>query len=520
MGNGNTDLLQDISVVDSGELARKGDTLWVYRGMLADGSERPARFITIAPDTDTEAVAPEFTRTAGQWRNASTHPNIVSVYEQGDQPRPWVAVEDPPGERLGAVQPELTLREAASVVSDAAEAVRNAALYNTSHLNLSPATVWVAGGREGPRGLVDDWGLERVVRTTAGKPMAAPYTPPELHNGEAPGDERADVYGLGAVAYYGLTGEPPARESGGTADGPSARVVPPSNLVDDLSRAIDDVIVQALSTDPRDRQESAYNFRQAFDRVAESEFPEPNRTGSDRYAMSWTDSGSGTASTGPTGQQRDQPEGDTATSGETSTEDDRPAATERSGQQETSRGGLPTPVVGLFGGALAFCLSFVGTAALLFYESAANAEVLASTPDDLLLRIGWLTYNAHQVPIEVGAERGAGQNLLSAAYGSAVGSTTVPELAYYLLPGAILLVVGYAVGRRVTPRRYTPGRGAMAGASLGIGYGLLASIGAASVFNFTSLGTPVGPPLATTVLMMGIVYPLIAAGFGGVLGGR
>ena len=515
MGNGDADFIQDLPVADSGELAEEPGVLQVYRGTLADGSGRSARFITLAPDADRGAVADAFTQAAGQWHNTSTHPNIVSVYDRGDRPRPWVAVEDPQGERLAAAQSELTLREAASVVSDTAEAVRNAALYNASHLNLSPAVVWVAGERGDVRALVDDWGLERSVRAAAGESVTSPYMAPELHDDAEAGDERTDVYGLGAVAYYALTGQPPSGESEGTGGGPGG-VRPPSDVVDDLSPAIDDVIVQALSADPRDRQGSAYDFKQAFDRVADAELPERDRTESDRYSMSWTDSESDAVSVGSTGEPRDR-EGDAGTAGEETGADDERAETEQSTREEPRRGGLPTPVVGLFGGALAFCLSFVGVAGLLFYESAANAEVLAATPNDLLLRVGWLTYNAHQVPVAVAVEGGASENLLRAAYGSVTGPTTVPEVTYYLLPAVVLFLAGYVVGRGPAPGR--PGRGAVRGASLGVGYGLLASVGAASVFRYTTVDTPIGPPLGTTVLVMGVVYPVVAGGLGGAVGG-
>lgn len=516
MGDGDTDFIRSLSVADSGELTKEAGILQVYRGTLADGSGRSARFITLSPDTDREAVADAFAQAAGQWHNTSTHPNIVSVYDRGDRPRPWVAVEDPQGERLGGAQSELTLREAASAVSDTAEAVRNAALYNTTHLNLSPEAVWVVEGRDGPRALVDDWGLERAVRAADGERATTPYTPPELREGEATGDGRADVYGLGAVAYYALTGQPPSAESEGAGGGPGG-VTPPSVVVDDLSPAIDDVIVQALSTDPRDRQGSAYDFKQVFDRVTDAELPERDRTEPDQYSMSWTDPESDAVSVGSAGEQQGRA-GDAGTAGEERGADDEHTEMERSTQEEATRGGLPTPVVGLFGGALAFCLSFVGVAGLLFYESAANAEVLAATPNDLLLQVGWLTYNAHQVPVAVAVEGGASENLLRAAYGSTTGPTTIPEVAYYLLPAAVLFLVGYLVGRGRAPGR--PGRGAVCGAALGVGYGLLASVGAASVFRFTEVGTPIGPPLATTVLMMGVVYPVVAGGLGGAVGGR
>jgi hypothetical protein len=244
---------------------REGEYVHVYRGELADVAGR-VRFLTLAPGLDDEAVRKQFVRAAGKWGNADTHPNIVSVYASGDEPRPWIAVDDVGGQPLDAVQSSLTPSERKAVVLDVGEALRNAALYNTFHQDLRPDRVRVVPDDGSVSAFVDEWGLERAVRAAAGAPDPTLFAAPEAVADSGSIDERTDVYGLGAVAYYALTGRPPV--AGGPDVGQAVSdgdVTPPSDVDGSLPTAVDDVVLRALSTDPAERYDSAYAFTRAFD---------------------------------------------------------------------------------------------------------------------------------------------------------------------------------------------------------------------------------------------------------------
>ena len=244
---------------------REGAYVHVYRGELADTQDR-VRFLTLAPDIDDGSIGDRFSLAAGKWGNADTHPNIVSVYASGDEPRPWVAVADVGGQPLDAVRSSLTPTERRAVILDVGEALRNAALYNTFHQDLRPDRVWVVPTDGGVTALVDEWGLERAVRAAVGDPDLTLFTAPEAVADSGSVDERTDVYGLGAVAYYTLTGQPPVTAGADItqAIGEGA-VTPPSDLDDSLSADVEGVLLRALATDPAERYDSAYAFTRAFE---------------------------------------------------------------------------------------------------------------------------------------------------------------------------------------------------------------------------------------------------------------
>lgn len=280
--------------VTAAESEREGEFVHVYSGALAD-REESVRFLTLAPGIDDEDATEAFRRTAGAWENAAAHPNIVAVSDRGDEPRPWIAVPDVSGQPLDAAQSALAPAETKPVVADVAEALRHAALYNMSHLALRPDRVWVLPGEDGVTGLVDEWGLERAVRNAAGDPDVTPFTAPEAVGDPGAGDEQTDVYGLGALAYFALTGQPPISAGTDLAEAITAgEITPPSAVDESISPAVEEVVMEALATAPGDRPESAYAFKQAFEQA----FPPADRE-SGTGGVSATDSGQADEQDGP-----------------------------------------------------------------------------------------------------------------------------------------------------------------------------------------------------------------------------
>jgi serine/threonine protein kinase/tetratricopeptide (TPR) repeat protein len=168
------------------------------------------------------------------------HPAVVPVYEAGRWPdgRPFYAMKLVEGRSLEALlrdAPDLAGRLALLPhLTAVAEAVAYAHSQRVIHRDLKPANVLV-----GPFGetVVVDWGLARELgtagvveheesgpvsptasgegQTVTGTVLGTPhYMPPEQARGLAV-DERADVYALGAMLYFLLTGAPP--HSGRTA---------------------------------------------------------------------------------------------------------------------------------------------------------------------------------------------------------------------------------------------------------------------------------------------------------------
>jgi hypothetical protein len=206
------------------------------------------------------------------------HPGVVRVHGAGrdERGRPWMVTELVPGQDLSRVVREglLAPRRAAELVRELADALAHVHAKGIVHRDLKPGNVILTP--EG-RPVLLDFGLARADHaerlTRSGVVMGTPaYMAPEQAEGEAV-DGRTDVYGLGGVLYFLLTGRPPF-SGGGVAvlkkvlfEEPER----PSRAREGLPRELEAICRQAMAKDPAARYAGAAALRDDLDRFLRGE---------------------------------------------------------------------------------------------------------------------------------------------------------------------------------------------------------------------------------------------------------
>jgi ABC-type amino acid transport substrate-binding protein len=195
------------------------------------------------------------------------HPNIVQIYEVGDQDGfPYFSLEFVDGGSLaqrlqGVPQPA---RWAAQVTETLARAVEVAHQHGVVHRDLKPGNVLLTS-----EGVVKitDFGLAKRLdghtdQTLSGTILGTPsYMAPEQASGKTKEvGPPADVYALGAILYGLLTGQPPFRME--TVLDTLVQVLErepnrPRSLNPDVPKDLETICLKAMAKEPRQRYASA-----------------------------------------------------------------------------------------------------------------------------------------------------------------------------------------------------------------------------------------------------------------------
>ncbi len=192
------------------------------------------------------------------------HPNVVRALDDGvHQQRPYLVLELVEGESLARHLDRTGLPAPDQALSLTRHAARGLAAMHAAgvvHRDVSPGNMLVVGVEDEPHAVkISDLGLASIAgqdgdadSTLAG---TTSYMAPELVVGEEP-DPRTDVYALGMVLFFALTGElpftgrTPAQIYAHQLVSPSP---PPSWLVEDLDPGVDLIVQTALRKDPAHR---------------------------------------------------------------------------------------------------------------------------------------------------------------------------------------------------------------------------------------------------------------------------
>lgn len=206
-----------------------------------------------------------------------THPNIVSVYEYGeDQDMAFIAMEFVHGKELKKyfeAEERFHMKDIVRLMTQLLDALEYSHNRGVVHRDIKPANIIITEDRQLK---VADFGIAKIESsqlTQVGTVLGTPtHMSPEQFMGLA-ADRRSDIYSSGVILYQFLTGERPFTGSVITIMHKvlNQEPVPPSTLNFNVSKALDEVVKRAMAKRPEDRFQTAREFAEALRGAAEGE---------------------------------------------------------------------------------------------------------------------------------------------------------------------------------------------------------------------------------------------------------
>ncbi|MEM9283616.1 MAG: protein kinase, partial [Verrucomicrobiota bacterium] len=255
------------------EMLGRGGMGAVYKGRQTKLNRDVA--IKLLPETFTEGddelnFAKRFEQEAQSMANLD-HPAIISVYDFGetDEGQLYFVMEFVDGldihKYLHQYGGKLPQEHALSITAHVLDALDYAHQHGIIHRDIKPANILL--NREG-RVKIADFGLAKRASgpddgpalTMTNMAIGTPdFVAPEALNPDKTPDHRADLYAVGVMLYQMLTGELPR-----------GQFKMPSRIDQTLDPRLDEIIDQALQSDPDDRYSSASQIRSAIDPIVSS----------------------------------------------------------------------------------------------------------------------------------------------------------------------------------------------------------------------------------------------------------
>jgi serine/threonine protein kinase len=194
------------------------------------------------------------------------HPAIVSVYDSGEEPAPYIVMELVSGHTLRELLHKgerLPLNRALEIAEGILAGLEYSHERHIVHRDIKPANVMITDSGDVK---VMDFGIARAMddlgatlTSTWNVIGTAQYLSPEQAVGE-PADSRSDIYSTGCLLFELLTGEPPfTGETPVSIAYQHASSTAPlvRTLKSELPEGIEIVLAVALSKKPEDRYQSA-----------------------------------------------------------------------------------------------------------------------------------------------------------------------------------------------------------------------------------------------------------------------
>lgn len=196
------------------------------------------------------------------------HPHIVTVHDVGiHNGHHYLSMEYISGQDLKQRLPTLNGEQVFRVIREVASALDYAGKKGYVHRDVKPENIMI--NAEDGRAVLMDFGIARAAdssstMTRTGTALGTPhYMSPEQAKGD-PIDGRSDIYSLGVLLYFMLTGKVPFEADSAVAVGIKHLTSPIPSLPDALS-IYQPLINTLMAKKPEDRYQSGYDVIIALD---------------------------------------------------------------------------------------------------------------------------------------------------------------------------------------------------------------------------------------------------------------
>jgi serine/threonine-protein kinase len=229
---------------------------------------QPAALKIIAPEVlSLPGVAPRLERELKQLERVQSAgvAKVLASGKRGDDS--WVAIELLDGAQTLAAaiaaRGPIGAEQASHLIEVVGEALIEAAQVGVVHRDLAPKNVLFAGADV----KLINFSLPVPPGERADKGAGvAEFVAPEQHDGK-PVDQRSNLYSLGALYYFVLTGSPVQLDDAGAVRPPSAVVHDPAQV----PAGVEAIILRALDRSPTKRFLTVRQFVDEVSRVARAE---------------------------------------------------------------------------------------------------------------------------------------------------------------------------------------------------------------------------------------------------------
>jgi serine/threonine protein kinase/tetratricopeptide (TPR) repeat protein len=277
------------------EIGRGGQGV-VYRAQQKSLNRTVALKVIGLGPWATEAHVKRFRREA-EAAASLDNPGIVPIYEVGERDGScYFSMKFVEGGQLDEVvrQPPMSIRQAAELIAKVARTVHYAHEHGILHRDIKPGNILL--DQKGEPHLTD-FGLARLVEieSTVTRTKEALGTPSYMAPEQAVGETKTltsatDVYGLGAVLYQSLTGQPPF--AGGTTYATIRLLLDteprsPRSLNPKVDRDLSTICLKCLEKDPKRRYSSALALAEDLEHWLKHEPIRAKRSGVFTHSRKW-----------------------------------------------------------------------------------------------------------------------------------------------------------------------------------------------------------------------------------------